>query len=193
MPHKKGYFSARAGKDSKQVIQAGVLLTLVLCACNFAANIPAATTEPDMTSWHKIESPLFPTNWTPTADTVWVSYTFAYGSNPTKLMDGAYVTLPLSKTEWQGGKSTTTELSGEMKQASVQGVTPLDEQASVPLEKGKQVSAYCLTLTGLPNLATSETKEMLAYYKFWFKYNGAFLDLIRKDHTDFIDWVLKQP
>ena len=145
--------------------------------------------ESDMISWSKTESPLFPSNWPPTADTVWVSYTFAYGSNPATLMDGAYVTSPLARTEWKGNVSTTTELSNEVKQASIQGVLPLDSQTLTILEKGNQAFEYCLNMTELPNRDKQETKEMLAYYQAWFKYNGAFLTLIREDHVDFIDWV----
>ena len=51
--------------------------------------LPATTPPPDLTVWRKVRSPLFPSNWAPSADTVWVRYTFAYGSNPTELMDGA--------------------------------------------------------------------------------------------------------
>ena len=139
-----------------------------------------------MISWSKTESPIFPSNWPPTVDTVWVSYTFAYGSNPATLMDGA---SPLARTEWKGNVSTITELSNEVKQASIQGVLPLDSQTLTILEKGNQAFEYCLNMTELPNLDKQETKEMLAYYQAWFKYNGAFLTLMREDHVDFIDWV----
>ena len=145
--------------------------------------------ESDMISWSKTESPIFPSNWPPTADTVWVSYTFAYGSNPATLMDGAYVTSPLARTKWKGNVSTTTELSNEVKQASIQGVLPLDSQTLTILEKGNQAFEYCLNMTELPNCDKQETKEMLAYYQAWFKYNGAFLTLMREDHVGFIDWM----
>jgi hypothetical protein len=45
-------------------------------------------------------------------------------------------------------------------------------------------------MTQLPDPNLPETKELLAFYRVWFKYNGAFLDLIRDDHTDFIDWIM---
>jgi hypothetical protein len=76
-----------------------------------------------------------------------------------------------------------------MTQAAVQGVLPLDSQTSTILENEKQVSAYCLKMTELPNPNMPETKEMLAYNQSWFKYNDAFLGLIRANHADFIDWV----
>ncbi len=189
MVHKKGSSSTRIWQDSLQVIGGSVLLVIFLCACNFAARLPKTATRPDMTAWTKIESPLLPADWPPTAETVWVRYTFAYGNNPAALMDGAYVTYPLSKTEWKGGVSTTTELSSDMTQAAVQGVIPLDSQTSAILENGKQVSEYCLKMAEPPDPNTPETKEMLAYYQTWFKYNGAFLGLIRENHADFIDWV----
>lgn len=144
-----------------------------------------------MISWNKTESPLFPSAWPPTGDTVWTSYTFAYGNNPAALMDGAYVTSPLARTEWKGNTSTTAELSNEMKQASIQGVLPLSDTTLAILEKGDQVFKYCLQVTSLPVPEKQETKDMLAYYQTWFKYNGAFLGLIRKDHADFIDWVMQ--
>jgi hypothetical protein len=46
-----------------------------------------------------------------------------------------------------------------------------------------------LKMTELPNPNMPETKEMLAYNQSWFKYNDAFLGLIRANHADFIDWV----
>jgi hypothetical protein len=76
-----------------------------------------------------------------------------------------------------------------MKQAAVQGVLPLDKQASASLENEKQVSEYCLKMTELPNSNIHKTKELLAYYQTWFKYNDAFLGLIREDHVDFINWI----
>jgi hypothetical protein len=118
-----------------------------------------------------------------------VRYTFAYGMNPAELMDGAYVTYPLSKTEWKEGISTTAVVSSDMIQAAVQGVLPLDRQTRITFENGKQVSTCCLKLAELPNLTMPETREMLAYYQAWFNHNGAFLDLIREYHAEFIDWI----
>lgn len=173
---------------TRQIVGVNALLAFFLFACSFsAAATPAA--QPDLISWTKVESPLFPTSWPPTADTVWVRYTFAYGSNPSQLMDGTYVTYPLAKTEWQGGKSTTTELSSDMTQAAVQGVMPLDDGSRLILENEKKVSEYCLQLAALPDLSSPEAKEFLDYYHTWFKYNDAFLGLISKDHTTFIEWI----
>ena len=143
-----------------------------------------------MTAWTRTVSPLFPANWPPTSDTVWVRYTFAYGANPAELMYGAYVTYPLSKTEWKDGISITTVVSSDMTQVAVQGVIPLDSQTRIIYENEKPVSAYCLKLTELPNPNTPETREMLAYYQAWFKHNGAFLGLIREYHAEFIDWMV---
>jgi hypothetical protein len=189
MPNIKERSSTWKAQDLLQVIGFNVMLAIFLCACKLTTNLPAATAQPDMTMWRKTESPLFPTIWPPTSGTVWVRYTFAYGNNPTKLMDGAYVTNPLSKTEWQGGKATTTALSNDMTQVAVQGVLPLDSQTRTIFENEKPVFDYCLKMTELPNQNNPETKDMLAYYQAWFKYNGAFLGLIRANHADFIDWV----
>jgi hypothetical protein len=104
-------------------------------------------------------------------------------------MDGVCVKSPLSKTEWEGGTSTTTVLSKDRKQETTQGMVPLDEQAGVILETGPRVSEYCLKLIALPDQTTSDAHDMLFYYQTWFKYNGAFLGLIRNDHADFIEWV----
>ena len=153
-------------------------------------SLPATTPSPDQTVWRKVRSPLFPSNWAPTAETVWVRYTFAYGINPDVLMDGEYVTKPLSKTECSGEVVKTTVLSDEMMQAVIQGVIPIDEATRLILQNEKPVTGDCVNMTQLPDPNLPETKELLAYYRAWFKYNGAFLDLIRKDHADFIDWVI---
>jgi hypothetical protein len=141
------------------------------------------------TLWNETASPLFPAEWPPTADTVWVRYTFAYGTNPTKLMDGAYVTLPLTKIEWREGQSTTTVLRSDKTEAGVQGVRPLDAQTRTILESGQTVSDYCQSLTALPDPALPQTAALLAYYRAWFANNGAFLGFIRGEHAGFIDWV----
>jgi hypothetical protein len=187
MTYRKIYSFTDMWKKTLQVIGINTLLAFFLCACG-SASFSTTTTSPD-TMWTKTESPLFPANWPPISETVWVRYTFAYGKNPALLMDGNYVTSPLSKTEWQAGNTSTIILSDEMTEAAIQGMIPLDDEAIAILENEKQVSEYCLTMSGMPNLDTSETKEMLAYYAAWFKYNSAFLDLIRGDHAEFIDWV----
>ncbi len=167
------------------------LLTFLLCACSSAAS-STATPMPQMpdTLWQTTESPLFPNTWPPTSATIWTRYTFAYGHNPAKLIDGAYVTLPLAKTDWTtNGVSTTITLSNNMTQAAIQGVVPLDAQAQADLSKGQQISNECLKLIGLPDTNVPETKDLLTYYRAWFKYNGAFLGLIRQEHAAFINWV----
>lgn len=168
------------------LIASGFLLTLFLSGCG--ANTPASPTQPDI-SWTTVDSPLFPRQWPPTADTVWVRYTFAYGMNPSQLMDGSAVSAPLSITEWQAGNSSTKVLSGEMQQAGIQGLVPLDDETRLLFETGSQVSDFCLTLTGLPDPGAPATQNLLAYYRAWFEHNGVFLDLIREDHADFITWV----
>lgn len=167
----------------------GVLLVLSVFACNLSKPASSApTTSPDI-MWRETQSPIFPMNWPPTADTIWVRYTFAYGSNPAQLMDGNYVSNPLSKTEWKAGVETTTVLSKEMTQAAIQGMVPLDEESQKSLENYSQASNFSLKLTGIPDPQTPETQEFLAYYRAWFKYNGAFLGLIRPDHGAFIEWI----
>src|SRR5262245_29272738 len=79
MSFTKGYISQKQ-KNLSQVIVAGVLVILYLSACNSATAVPSDASSPDLTVWRKVRSPLFPSNWAPTAETVWVRYTFAYGS-----------------------------------------------------------------------------------------------------------------
>jgi hypothetical protein len=171
--------------------EVNVLLMILLSSCAGAPKMTNAAKAPEIL-WSKIESPLFPDNWPPTSATTWIQYTFAYGRDITNLSDGNYVTNPLSQKEWKEGKITTSrELSNNMTRAAVQGVLPMDSKTSQILKNGKQVTAYCLKLTALPDPQFPETKEMLAYYQAWFKYNGAFLDLVREKHSGFIDWVDK--
>ena len=166
-----------------------ILLALSIFACNVSN--PASTTPTTSSDilWRETQSPLLPTAWPPTTDTVWIRYTFAYGSNPTQLMDGNYVSYPLSKTEWKAGVESTTMLNKEKIEAATQGMTPLDEESQKILKNESRVSEFCLKLTGLPDPQTPETQEFLAYYRAWFKYNGAFLGLIRPDHGAFIEWI----
>jgi len=189
MSPKKGNAS-QIKQSSLQVILISALVILYLIACNFMNALPFTSQSSDLTAWRKVRSPLFPSNWAPTADTVWVRYTFAYGLNPAELMDGEYVTKPLSKTECRGDVVKTIVLSDEMTQAAIQGVIPLDEPTHLLLQNEKPVTGDCVMMTQLPDPNLPETKELIAYYRAWFKYNGAFLEFIRKDHKDFIDWVI---
>lgn len=175
------------------MVTAFILLTFFIFACNFLAlkaqtESSSSTTSPEI-SWTETQSPFFPTTWPPSSNTIWGRYTFAYGSNPALLMDGSYVTNPLSKTEWKAGIESTTQINKEKTQASVQGIIPLDEETQKILEDENQVSEYCLTLTELPDLSMPEAQKMLAHYGTWFKYNNAFVELVKSDHSEFINWV----
>lgn len=137
-------------------------------------------------TWSKVESPIFPDTWPPTENTIWVSYIFAYGIDPS-LMDGVRVSPPLVKKDWTSG--TTTETGNKMEVAAIQGLIPLDDTSIAILESRNDVSKFCLTLSALPNPLLEESKDMLAYYSTWFKYNDAILGWIQMDHTPFIEWV----
>lgn len=163
----------------------GMCAALVVQSC---AQVPSTPEPGAEISWSRVESPIFPDTWPPTNNTIWISYTFAYGTSPA-LMDGARVSPPIAKTEWKNGISTTVETGTEMQAAAIQGIVPLDEEALAFLEAEARVSTFCLSLNGQPDLNTAETQEMLAFYNAWFRYNSAFLDLIRDDHNAFIDWV----
>lgn len=189
MSYEKGYASQKQ-QNLLQVSLVSALGLMYLVACNFTTVLPATSTSPDLTVWRQVRSPLFASTWAPTAETVWVRYTFGYGTNPSQLRDGEYVTKPLSKTECRGDVVKTTVLSDKMAQAAIQGVLPIDKPTSLLLQNEKPVTRDCVKMTQLPDLDLPETKELLAYYRAWFKYNGAFLDLIRTDHKDFIDWVM---
>jgi hypothetical protein len=189
MSPKKGNDSHKQ-QSTLQIIAISALVIMCLSACNSISPLSATSPSPDSTVWRKVHSPLLPSNWAPTAETVWVRYTFAYGINPAVLMDGEYVTKPLSKTECREDVVKTTVLSDEMAQAAIQGVMPIDKSTLLLLQNEKPVTGDCVNMTQLPDPNLPETKELLAYYRAWFKYNGAFLDMIRKDHTDFIDWVM---
>ena len=174
------------------IVVLNILLVIVLYSCTLTTGSLRRSTTPSEIMWTKTESPLFPVTWPPTAETVWVRYTFAYGTDLANLRDGSYVTYPLSKTEWKSGRIyATTELRKDMTQAGIQGVVPVDSETRKILENAKQVSEHCLKMTALPTPNTSASKEVLAYYQVWFKYNGAFLGLIKDNHKGFVDWVVQ--
>lgn len=140
-------------------------------------------------AWSTIQSPLFPSEWPPTSSTVWVRYTFAYGANPTTLMDGAYVTKPLTRTivRRDGRDGEVITLSTALESVGIQGVKPLDAASSTVLGKGSQVQAQCLQLQSMPDeTAAAELRE---YYRVWVKLNGAFTGFIRVNHAAFFDWI----
>ena len=173
-------------------------LAVLLAACGTApAPAPTATlvapTSPagPPTMWTLTQSPLFPSEWPPTAATTWVRYTFAYGSNPATLMDGAYVTQPLTRTIVQrdGRDGAATTLHTVLESAGIQGVAPLDAAAQATLNNGTQIQAQCLQLQALPDEAIAA--ELREYYRAWIKFNGAFVKHIRPEHTAFFDWLTR--
>jgi hypothetical protein len=159
--------------------------------------MPGATSTPEPpsqpagmpTTWTTTQSPLFPTEWPPTPSTTWVRYTFAYGNNPTTLMDGAYVTQPLTRTvvRRDGADGETTTLNTALESAGIQGVKPLDAASSTALGKGPQVQAQCLQWQSLPDEAAAA--EVREYYRVWMDLNGVFTGFIRSDHAAFLDWI----
>ena len=172
------------------------MLTMLIAACGGTV-LPGATStskppsHPDgmPTMWSTTQSPLFPTEWPPTTSTMWVRYTFAYGTNPTTLMDGAYVTRPLTRTIIQrdGTDGAATTLSTVMEEAGTQGVKPLDAASSTTLGKGAQVQAQLLRLQATPD--ETEAAEVREYYRVWISLNGVFAKFIRPDHAAFFDWI----
>lgn len=150
---------------------------------------PYASPSGPQAMWTMMQSPLFPSEWPPTASTTWVRYTFAYGNNPTRLMDGAYVTQPLTRTIVQrdGTAGESTTLGSALEEAGIQGVKPLDAASSAAQGKGTQVQAQLLSLQASPD--ETVTAEVRAYYRVWVGLNGAFAKFIRPDHATFFQWI----
>lgn len=177
-------------------VAAWLMLTIMIAACGGTV-LPGATStskppsQPDglPTMWSTTQSPLFPLEWPPTSAMTWVRYTFAYGTNPMTLMDGAYVTRPLTRTVVQrdGTDGEAITLSTALEEAGIQGVRPLDAASSAALGKGPQVQARCLQLQTLPDEASAV--ELREYYRVWVSLNGAFAKFIRPDHAAFFEWI----
>ena len=174
-----------------------VLLALLIAACAGGTSMPNDTPTPQPpsppsgmpTMWTLTQSPLLPSEWPPTANTQWVRYTFAYGHNPTTLMDGAYVTQPLTRTSVQrdGTDGEATTLSTALEDAGIQGVRPLDAASSAALGKGAQVQTLCLQLQSTPD--DTAAVELREYYRVWVNLNGAFTKFIRPNHAEFFKWI----
>jgi len=174
-----------------------VLLALLIAACAGGTSMPSDTPTPKPpsppsgmpTMWTMTQSPLFPSEWPPTASTTWARYTFAYGTNPTTLMDGAYVTQPLTRTLVQrdGTDGAAVTLSTALEEAGTQGVKPLDAASSAALGKGAQVQTLCLQLQSTPD--DTAAAELRGYYRVWVGLNGAFVKFIRPDHAEFFTWI----
>jgi len=174
-----------------------VMLAMLIAACGGGTAMSNATPTPrpyaspsgPQAMWTMMQSPLFPSEWPPTASTTWVRYTFEYGRNPTKLMDGAYVTQPLTRTIVQrdGSDGEATTLSTALEEAGIQGVKPLDAASSAVLGKGAQVQAQLLALQALPDEAVAA--QVREYYRVWVGLNGTITKFIRPNHTAFFEWI----
>lgn len=175
-----------------------VMLAMLIVACGAGGTpMPSATSTPQpfpspagpQAMWTTMQSPLFPSEWPPTAATTWVRYTFAYGRNPTTLIDGVYVTKPLTRTLIQrdGTEGTATTLRTEFEEAATQGVKPLDAASSTALGTSAQVETQLLSLQAAPDEAVAA--EVRAYYRVWIGLNGAFTKFIHPSHVAFLEWI----
>jgi hypothetical protein len=162
-----------------------LMMTALIAAC--AATSTPTPQLPIM--WRTTQSPVFPSEWPPTSSTKWGRYTFAYGSNPSELADGMYVTRSLTHTVVQrdGSEGEATVLSAALESVGIQGVSPLDATASAALKEGAQVQAQALQLTALPDVTLAT--ELREYYRTWINLNGAFAQQIRSEHAAFFDWL----
>lgn len=143
--------------------------------------------------WRTTQSPVFPDQWPPTSSTKWVHYSFAYGSSPSGLADGMYVTRPLTRTVVQrdGSEGEAITLSTALESIGIQGVSPLEAASGAALNKGLQVQTQALQLTALPD--ESAAAELREYYRMWIKLNGVFAKQIRTEHKNFFDWIESDP
>ena len=165
---------------------AWIILAALLAACG--ATSMTLTPQPPI-MWRTTQSPVFPSEWPPTSATTWVRYTFAYGSSPSGLADGMYVTRPLTRTAVQrdGSEGAAIALSAALESVDIQGVSPLDATSSAALKTGPEVQTQVLQLTALPDEITAAGAR--EYYRMWIKFNGAFAAQIRSEHATFFNWI----
>jgi hypothetical protein len=141
--------------------------------------------------WQQADSVLFPSEWPPTANTIWVRYLYAQGVDMENLADAVRISPPWARVELRGNATTVTivPLNTRLEPVTTQGMQPIDEATQAVLAKEDAVSVYCLALTALPQSKNPEVSEMRAFYQTWLKYNGALVDLIRSNHEKFLNWI----
>ncbi len=142
-------------------------------------------------SWQQADSVLFPSEWPPTANTIWMRYLYGQGMDMENLRDAVRISAPWARVELRGNSNTITivPLNTKLEPVDTQGVQPIDAATQAVLAKEDAVSAYCLSLTALPPANDSHLAEMRTFYRTWLKYNGAVVDLIRSNHATFLAWV----
>jgi hypothetical protein len=144
---------------------------------------------PPSIMWQPAYSPLFPTAWPPEANTVWVRYAYGQGQDMS-LNDGVRIAKPWAHIEFRGdGSVGVIPLTQQLEPFEVQGVSPLNADTQALLQKGEQVSTYCLSLKGAPAPDSPDAVTMRRFYQSWLKYNGAIAAEIKPDHSTFFEWV----
>jgi hypothetical protein len=141
-------------------------------------------------AWSPTYSVLFPSEWPPTPNMIWIRYAYAQGIDM-ELVDGMRVAAPWARLEQRGSLDTVTiiPLSTHLEPMTVQGSGPIDARTQGVLTRGGVISAACLKLTALPQPNDPATLEMRAYYRTWMQYNGGLVAFIRKNHEKFLAWV----
>lgn len=139
--------------------------------------------------WQPAYSPLFPTAWPPQANTVWVRYAYGQGQDMS-LSDGMRIAKPWARIEFQGSDSAgVIPLPQKLEPFEVQGVSPLDADTQALLQKGEEVSTYCLSLKEAPAPDSPDTILMRRFYQSWLEYNGAIAAALKPDHPAFFKWL----
>jgi hypothetical protein len=137
----------------------------------------------DTTYWRMMVTPQFPAEFPAKSGTLLVCYGFAYGTNFTRLRDGAYVLSPWAKvaTNPSAGASRV-ELLGPPKQLGIQGVRPLRKEETEILQT-PDVERHLLE--------PHPPAAVKAYYRLWIANNAVLAGALQSAHKSFFDWASK--
>ena len=135
-------------------------------------------------------TPFFPTEWTGSTFTKWVSYVYASGFE-VSVVDGERTSKPFAKITFNPATQTAAleKLSGKLEDGDIQGIKPLPKESLEILKTAQEVEKILLQIKNRAALSDGDVKKVAAFYEFWKKYNGVIYQDIVNNHSEFNTWI----
>lgn len=158
---------------------------------NIKSGLPAPRSFNEFVSWDYAIAPAIPAAWPPDGKGVVYYYTFAYGSNPARLVDGQFVAAPWAqvKVDVARGAPELEILSKGIKEIGIQGVRPLREEEIKIFNQRAAVEEQIQTLSRKTSLHAIDAKRLKEFFQLWCSTNGVIAEELRRKHPQFFEWV----
>jgi hypothetical protein len=147
----------------------------------------------DCVFWSRHLTPGFPAQWPPSPGREWIFYAFAYGSQPSVLVDGVWVTVPWARFVVTPDDLVRFERLAQAPRilAGSQGMRPLRPEEELLFRQSNAVfEEFADALRKKSEISPGPLVEKVRRsYRFWAGCNGVVAREIRRLHASFFEWL----